>query len=279
MTSLNAFLRALFDLALAPFEGLPPIVGLVVVSLVTGVAMLLVFKKTSDQKRIEAVKRQIHACLFEIRLFNDDLRAIMRAQSEILRRNLTYLRLSLVPMLWMIVPMVLAIAQLQFHYGYGGLDGESPTVIKVTMRQDWTGTPAGVAKPGIELAAPAAIRVETAGLWIPSRREMDWRIAAVEKGDHELAITVDGNKYSKTVRVTQAVVRRSPVRHSGGFLDQLLYPAESPLPADSPIESITVNYPERDVSVFGRDVHWMVVFFVLSIVFAFLLRKPFGVTL
>ena len=53
--------------------------------------MLLVFKKTSNQAKLEAVKRQIHACLFEIRMFSDDLPAILRAQREILRHNLRYI--------------------------------------------------------------------------------------------------------------------------------------------------------------------------------------------
>ena len=71
--------------------------GLAVVSLATAILMLLSFKRTSNQTRLAAVKRQIHAAIFEIRLFNDDLRAIFRAQREILRHNLTYLRLSLRP--------------------------------------------------------------------------------------------------------------------------------------------------------------------------------------
>ena len=62
--------------------------------------------RTSDQRahpRRQA--RRLHAALFEIRLFNDDLSAIFRAQAEMLRHNLTYLRLSLVPMIWMFVPL------------------------------------------------------------------------------------------------------------------------------------------------------------------------------
>jgi len=103
----NGALRPLFDALLLPFRSLPPIVGLLVVSLVAAIGMLLVYKRTSNQDRLEAVKRQIHACLFEIRLFKDDVPAILRAQTEILRHNAKYLALSLVPMLWMIVPLTL----------------------------------------------------------------------------------------------------------------------------------------------------------------------------
>src|SRR6185436_20005885 len=118
MAALNALLRAVFDAALHPFHALNPLVGLVVVSLSISIGMLLVYKATSAQTDLDAVKRRIHACLFEIRLFNDDLRAILHAQFEILRHNFTYLRLSFVPMLWMFVPLTLVFFQLESHYAY-----------------------------------------------------------------------------------------------------------------------------------------------------------------
>ena len=64
MSFVNAVLRHVLDLLLAPFAGLPPIVSLVVVSLPTAILMLVVFKHTSDQAALAAVKRNIHAGLF-----------------------------------------------------------------------------------------------------------------------------------------------------------------------------------------------------------------------
>ena len=278
MSYINAVLRPAFELLLSPFSGLPAIVGLVVVSFLTAIAMLLIFKKTSNQDAIAAVKRRIHANLFEIRLFNDDLRAIMRAQAEILRHNLTYLRLSAVPMLWTIPPLVLVIAQLQFHYGYRGIDAGNPVLLKVELQDggndaSWEEAP----RPDLTLAAPSGIRVETPGLWIPSLREMDWRISSSEPGDFTVDVTLDGQAYSKTVRVSDDVVLRSPSRLEKGFLNQLLYPAEVPLPSDSPIKSISVTYPEETVSVFGFSLHWMIIYFVLAMAFAFALKNKFKV--
>ena len=304
MSLLNAFLAAVFDLLLAPFRQLPPIVGLVVVSLVTSIAMLLIFKRTSNQARLAAVKRQIHAALFEIRLFNDDLRAIFRAQGEILRHNLTYLRLSLVPMLWMIVPLVLVIAQLQFHYGYGGLTTGQAVLLKAQIRDGVTvvGSQAQVALVSAEpagaspklreggattaardnaplLEAPPQIEVTTPAVWIPATREVIWRISPQAAGSYEVQLRLGDRTYSKSIQVSNDVVRRSPVRLEPGLLNQLLYPAESPLPADGAVASITVAYPETDVHVLGWDLHWMIVYFALSMVFAFALRKRFNVTL
>lgn len=274
MTVVNALLRPVFDVLLFPFRALPPIVGLLVVSLVAAIGMLIVFKKTSDQARLEAVKRQIHACLFELRLFSDDLPAILRAQGEILRHNLRYLGLSIVPMLVMIVPLVFVIAQLQFHYGYRGLRPNEDFLVKVRLEEGRADV-----RPAASLDAPSGLTVETPPVWIPTERELAWRLRAERWGDYELKVRVDGQEYAKTAQVSRVVRRRSPVRLAPGFVNQILYPAEDPLPEESPVASITVGYAEEAVSVLGFAVNWLVLFFVLSVAFAFALRRRLGVTL
>ena len=45
------------------------------------------------------------------------------------------------------------------------------------------------------------------------------------------------------------------------------------------IEKLAAAYPEAEIDVFGFSLHWLIVFFVLSIVFAFSLKGVFGVTI
>jgi hypothetical protein len=277
MTWINMGLGGLVGAALAPFRALPPIVGLSVVSLVAAVGMLLVFRATSNQRAIAAVKRRIHAGIFEIRLFNDDLGAMFNAQFDVLRHNLTYLRLSLTPMLWMLVPLVLLIAQLQFYYGYDGLAAGQSTIVKVRLK-DAAG-PASGAAPAIALQAPPGLRIETPLVWIPSEREAAWRIGTDASGEYQLTVVLDGKSVTKQVRVSDQVGWRTPERLEAGLLNQVLYPAENPIESDVPIEAIMVAYPEREVSLLGFGMHWLIAFFVLSIVFAFALKSRFGVVI
>jgi hypothetical protein len=276
MSAVNAALRLVFDLLLAPFAAWPPMVSLVLVSLLVSIVMLVVFKRTSDQVALAAVKRKIHAGLFEIRLFNDDLRAILRAQGEILRHNLTYLRLTLWPMLFVLPPLVLVIAQLQFHYGYEGLRPGQRALLEV----DLAPLAAGGARPRAVLDLPPGLRAETEAVWVRAESQIAFRLVAERDGDYELGLSVDGApRVTKTVRVTPRTVRLSPVRVDRGFLSQLLYPAEPPLPPGSPVRAIHLSYPEREVLVLGHGMHWMVLFFALSIAFAFALRGVFKVTI
>ena len=126
MTVLNALLGRMFDLLLGPLAPLPVLFSLSIVSMATAIAILLVARVASDQPALAAIKRQIHADLFEIRLFRDDLRSMLRAEADILRHNATYLRLALVPMLWIALPCVLIVAQLESRFGYRASRSASP---------------------------------------------------------------------------------------------------------------------------------------------------------
>jgi uncharacterized membrane protein (DUF106 family) len=277
MSVLNAVLRAAVNGLLAPFRGLSPWVGLTVVSILTAVPMLLVFRATSNQEALAAVKKRIHAGLFEIRLFNDDLRAILRAQLAILRQNLSYLRLSLPPMIWIVPPLVLLFAQLQFHYGYRGLAVDQPVLLEASLAEAaLDGAPD---KPELRLEVPEGLRVETPPLWIPSEKRFSWRIAAERRGDFTLKLSYAGQEVEKSVRAGDRVVLRSPERLAPGFLNQLLYPAEPSLPGDGPFTSITVGYPELALSLFGLEMPWWVAYLGLLFLVILALRNAFGVTI
>ena len=272
MTLVNGWLRPIFDALLFPLRAVPPIAGLVVISLLTSVAALLLFKATSNQAKLAAVKRRITACLFEIRLLRDDARGILRAQGEMLLQQGAYLKFAIVPMVLMLGFLFPAVAHLQFHYGYGGLDQGQETLVKVQLKD-------APRRPEARLEVPSGLAVMTPAVWIPSLRELAWRVRAERRGDYEVRVHVGGETLSKTVRVSSEPGRRSPVRLASGLANQLLYPAEDPLPGNSAVVSIAVGYPTGSVSVFGWQLHWLVVFFALSTVFTLGLRTPLRVVL
>jgi uncharacterized membrane protein (DUF106 family) len=274
MSFLNSILRNLVDLGLMPFRSLPPLVGVAVVSLPFAILALLVYKRFSNQEAIERVKAQMAASFFEIRLFNDDLRSILSAQGALLRNNLRYMGLNLKPLAVMLVPMFLLFAQLQFHYGYQGLEIGRPAVLSLRLSPE----AADAGRPEISLSAPHGIRVDSPPIWMPARHEVAWRLVGESPGSYELAVDLEGRRATKNVVVSDEVVRRSPNRLRPGLLNQLLYPAEDPIARDLPFEEMAVAYPDADVWFFGWRTHWSIVLLILSVVFAFALRKRFGVT-
>ena len=277
--TLNRLLSRTFDLALAPFAALPPVVGVAVTALVTSVAMLLIFRATSNQGRLLDVKRRIHAGVYEIRLFRDDARAIWRAQREILGHSFRYLGLSLPPLLWMIVPLFLVIAQLQFRFGYEPLEVGELAIVTAEL-DDGGEDGAGAREPrGLELRTTAGVTVDAPTVWIPSLREANWRIAVQEPGRHSVSVIVGNDAFEKIVDAEPGVRRRSPIRPSSGLVDQLVYPAERPLASHAAVRQIRVEYPDLRISLFGWRMHWLIAFLAFTLVFTLLLRTPLRVTI
>ena len=280
MSVVNDLLRPLFDWLQYPLRGLSPFVGVLIWSIPVGVFALWVFGKTSNQDRIAAVKKRIHAGLFEIRLFNDDLRAIARAQWEILGHVVHYQALALKPMLFILPPLVLVMVQLHMFYGFRALKPGESALLTVQLRH---GAVSEGQRPDVALELPRGLRSETAAVWVPSLNQLNWRVSVTEWGRYELTIEVDGKRYSKSLVATDKVERLSPERPPRTFIDQLEWPSEPPLADEGAVQDISIAYSDGVISFLGWHLEWryawMVVFFVLTMVVALVLRKPMGVEL
>jgi hypothetical protein len=267
MTGFNRSLSAAVDVLFEPLGWLSPVAGLAVVALVTATLALWVVKGTSDQRRMRAAKNGMYAALLEMRLFNDDLAAILRAQGEVLRYNARYLRAALLPILWLIVPVSLLVAQLESYYAYGGLTPQEPTLVTAHVRPGTTGAEAAT------LELPPAIHADTPAAWFPATDEVVWRVVPEATGAYSIRIRLGSETLTKTLVVSDAIGRRSTMRPTTGWLDQIEHPSEPPLPTDSRIEAISVGYPTRVLTVFGWRTPWEVIFGALTILFGFVLGR------
>jgi len=269
---LNPVLTRLFDLALWPLHRLGPLAGLTVLSIVTAIGVLLAFKWTADQSGLVAAKRAMQAAIFEMRLFNDDLVLLFRAQGEVVRHSLTYLRLSLAPTLWLIVPMAVLMLHMEFHFGYSGLATGEAALVKARLAESG-------ASASATLAVPDGIQVETPGVVLPSEREIAWRIRPLKAGSYELRVRMGGTEIGKSLLVSEAVGRRSPVRPDASLASQLLDPSEPPVPSGDGLTSIAIDYPSREYRVAGWNIGWVGVYLALTLAFAWVLKGAFGVTM
>lgn len=259
MVLLNAAVGRVLDLLLAPFRHLPPLIGLAVCSVVVAVGVVLVFRATTDQPRLSHVRRQLQAAIFEMRLFRDDAAAVVRALGEAFRLQAVYLRLTIVPLVVSLVLGVPLAAQLQAVYGYEGLEPGRAVLVVAQLRE---GPTPGATQVAIEV--PSGVEIQTPAVWIPATREVVWRLAPEAPGAYTLHVIVEGERFSKTVDASRAVVRRSPHRPVRGTLGQLLYPVEAPLPASGPLTGIHLMYPEGRIDIVGWRLHWVVVFVTVT---------------
>ncbi len=257
----NLALTRLFDALVWPFQRWPA-GGLVFVSVVAGVAMLLIFKAASNQKAIRRTRDLIRAHMLAMRLFRDDARVVVESQKRVLRTNLTYLRYAVVPIIFILPPVVLIMVQLNLRYGPA--PAQPGEAVVVTAIFD------GALDEDVTLAAPPGLAVETPALRIPYKREADWRVRPARPGKYELVVQSNGKSYVKELVVGEGGVGRVSSRRVEGLWAQLMNPGERPL--SSELKAIEVKYPSRENKLFGLGVHWMLTFFVVSLVAAFALK-------
>jgi hypothetical protein len=233
-------------------------------SVLAGVAMLWVFRVTSDQRAIKALKRRRSAYLLEMRLFGDEPSLIWRAQKALVAANLRYIVLMMRPFVVLIAPMILLFVQLDAIYGKRPLAVGEAALITVQV----DGEPAE-APP---IAAPEGLAVEGPPVRAIEDRQIVWRVrpkhpldGGVKIGGQEKRIVAgEGTKYLAARRV-----------RSWG--DWFWEPVESRLP-EGPVRWIEVSYPSSGVRGLGVELHWLIWFFAISMIAALALRGRMKVT-
>jgi uncharacterized membrane protein (DUF106 family) len=269
----NSALSRIFEVIFLPFRQASPWFGMVLISLLTGLLMLFIFRHTSNQESIRRSKNKIKAHLLELRLYKDNMKVSLKAYGNILLTNLKYVSHSVKPMLVMIVPVLLILIQLNLWFGYQSLDIGQEAILKITLENA-----KNPLQTDIEIEPSAGVAVETPALRIEDGREIDWRLRAREKGVHAIAFRLKNQSFSKEVAVVQNRLSKiSAVKTRPSFFEEMFNPGERPLSKSLGIKAVEVVYPTPGMNFFGWHIHWLIVFFALSIIFGFALKGFFKV--
>ena len=184
--ALNPICSAVGDVVYAVLSPLPVWAGLTVLSAVAGVCMLIAFRFFSDQAGIGRARDDIKANLLALKLYKDDLRVTFQAQARLLRAILRLQRYVLTPVLVMLPPMLLGLAQMGVRYQWRPLCPGEQTNIAVTLNAK--PEPFGVG-PRLDSHMPpdTEVRLEPnpgvkEAVDVPGGGRVVWRILAGEPG-------------------------------------------------------------------------------------------------
>jgi hypothetical protein len=273
MASFNSLLRSLIDRFLHPFRGIHPFWPLLILSVLTGVVLLLIFRYTSNQRGIQETKNRIKAHLMEVRIFKDDLQTLLSAQKMILKYNLQYLGFGLKPLLVIFLPVALLLIQLEGWFGQRPLKPGESTLLSVRLSEVAVGL-----LPEVKIEGDEGLTIESPSLRIPSIREVDWKIRADKPGEHRLSVRLQGRTIPKLLTVSAGELARvSSVKVSSDSWAVALHPGEDPIANCDVVRQIALDYPARSIELFGWKLHWLLVFIVLSTLAGFLFKGLFRV--
>lgn len=249
--------------------------SLITISLLLGVLLLWIYGKVSFQKRIKMVKRQISSSLLEAIIFRHDLRSSLAAQLGMLKGGAHYFILAVPPLIILAVPCILALAQLNLWYNWRGLGSGDRAVVEIEGPTGALSQLALKASPGITSSQSVHI-VDHSG----DDASLAWGLKfedGVKIDSESSSIEVLGlEKPIQKILVTgDSFEKIKPVESRSGWL-KFLYPDDNLL-GKSAASSLKVQYPERNMSILGFHMHWVVIFFLFSLASGLVASRYMGV--
>ena len=272
MDIFNLVIGTLLKWFYAGLAFLPPSGPLVIISLLGGVGMLWVFKRTSNPERIKRVKRLVQAHLLEMRLFRDEPGVVWQAQKSLLWSNAKYMGLMLQPAVWIAIPLTLLFFHMEAYHGREPLPLDRDAIVTMGMR---TAIDANVPVP--VMTPPEGIVALTPPVRVLGERQISWRIRPVAPVSGSLRFAVGGETIEKKIEADPSA-RFVPGLRPSSILEAVLHPDEPRIQSPA-VDWIDVRYPDANVAIFGIQLHWILWFTIISMVFALLFRKRFGVVL
>lgn len=264
---LNQVSNPVASIVFAPIALTPGWVSNTLISAVTGVLLLIIFKYTSNQRAIARVKDRIKADLLAAKLFKDEIRVTLQAQARLFGGAFCLLRYSLRPLAVMIVPVSLQLAQMGLWYQHRPLQLGEEALVTVQLASDRM-----TSMPAIAMEASPAAEVLLGPVRIQNNREILFKIRAREPGRHQLVFTADKVKVEKELVIGQGFKAVSTVRPGWTWTSILMHPIEHPLTqVERPFQSISIQYPPRPTWASGADT-WVIYFFLASLVAAFIFK-------
>jgi hypothetical protein len=259
--------------------------ALILVSGLFGIVALLIFKQVSWQKGIKSVKDRIKGDMIAIRIYQDDLAVVGGSVVKVFLRNFQYLSLNFLPILPLMAPFVLVMAQLAVRYSFAPIPVTDPAAAAAMLAGE--GTMIDVAmKPGRE-AEVAGMRMHLPiGLKAMSplvRNEVDGiamqEVIATQAGELEIELEFpDGRRAVKRIVTGDDPARTMQPERVAGFWLAWLWPAEDRFDADSPVAHVKFTYPDRELRFLPDGLGAVIIiFFVASMVFGAAVLKPLGI--
>ena len=265
---MNFFLRLIdriFDFTFHLMQPFPPLLIIAIFAVLTSVCALLVFRRVSNQKAIRKAKDKLGAQVLAIRLFPDQLSIVARAYLAFLGSLAAYLRHILRPVLVLFIPFFFLFLQLDAYLAHAPLKTSQNFLIRASFAD-------GALLENATLRLPEGLTLTAPPVHIPTDHEVDWRLEANHPVTYEIQLSLGQQEFSKRLVAGTGLKRINAERDRGGFWEALMSQDEPPLPKYGPVESIQVQYPEREILIWRWETNWLVPFISIMLIGALTLK-------
>jgi len=239
-------LESLLDPVLGWSLNMPLWLGIFVLAFLVSLLITVVYRFATDQQEMKRLKEKTKKFQKEMREHRSDTKKLAKIQKEAMEVNLTYMKKSLTPTLYTLIPLLFVFAWMNAAFALAPLDAGEPFSVSVFM------TAPDRVTLETDLSVVGDVTRETI------ERQVTWRVSG-PPGEHELVfVSLDGTRASHSVVIAERP-REVVVSHNVPFVrSEVGYEKSKPF---------------GTFSLFGYMPGWLFTYILFSILFSIGLRK------
>ncbi len=254
------------DWLVSPFAGLNAIQGLALLSALSAVILLNLFKQLSNQDKIKHHKDKILGHFLEIAIYRDQFHRTTSNLLNVLWHNLLYIRYFLFPILLISIPMGLIGLQIEYRLGYQPLHPGDSFILKIELDN-------AVSLNSVAIKAAPGVILETSALRNYQARTIFWRAKITDHPAQPfIEIISNGVSTRKPLAITPTKIRFSPIKNRQASITDLLVSSEEAISPSSNIRTIEVTYQPTTLPFFSWRLSPLTYFLILTLGFGICLR-------
>jgi uncharacterized membrane protein (DUF106 family) len=247
----------LLDPIFNPLLKIPPVVAIIIISFIITLAITLVYKFTTDQKKMKRLKEEMKANQKKLKeLSRQDPQKAMALQQEAMKGNMEYMKSSFKSTLYTLIPIIIIFGWLNTHMAYYEIQPNQSFEVTAYFADGHAPTASLSSIPDLEILTNLTANI------VEGKKEdwASWQLKG-DEGEYKLTITYNDEAYEKDLLISSDRRYKEPIKKI----------------SNSKLKRIAVDnkkiYPLGDISLFGWKPNWLWTYIIFSIVISMGARK------
>ncbi len=194
--------NAIMDPVLRPLLSLPPLLSVILISLMISLIITFVYKLLTDQKKMKELRDGIKSSQQEMKKHRADPKKMMEVQKKAMEKNMQYMTSSLKPTLITLLPIFLIFGWLNANMGYYPLEPDTEFQVTIYPNEGVFGNVTLSAAPKLDFTSKANQEIKN-GIAV-------WTLKGKE-GEYVLEFDYEGKLYQKDILITNERRYKPPV--------------------------------------------------------------------
>lgn len=244
-------LNKALDTLLSPLLSLPPLVSILLLSLILSFLIIIVYKLATNQEEMKNIKQEMKDLQKQLKQSRKDISKAQKIQKQLMSLNAKYMRHSFKSMIYTFLPLILIFSWMSHHYTYENIYPNQNFQMIITAKAN------DLAK---DVKVTSTPELEVLNKTV-SENKVLLTLKAQNIGNYDLIIDLNGNKKTKPILISNKQEYETPVQRF----------------KDSDIESVMIAqerlHPFGGFNLLGWHPGWLGIYIISSILFNSLLRK------